>query len=269
MYKTSKYFIFILMLIECKTLYDPRVHSHNIPQHRTIHYAPPEKQAKELCSSQVNTITPAFVQHYGFSVLPLKDLVNHPLILVGLGRKCTSLLGFIILCVQVWEITGYDGDIVFLMVPDESEFGCRVPLVIGTCKIDQIINIIWESEIDRLSMSWATARMVQLLTCQKSTAVLTPGSVGEAKSEGTNRGPQEVDVDELVTVRECLLRTISDRNHKGMSQTPLWRYGPHDDHTAEGGRRSTAGSQASSSRTPCPPCIHMPQKQQWQGFTHG
>ena len=37
------------MLIECKTLYNSRVHSHNIPQHRAIHYAPPEKQAKELC----------------------------------------------------------------------------------------------------------------------------------------------------------------------------------------------------------------------------
>ena len=38
------------MLIEHKTLYDSRVHSHNIPQHHTIHYAPPEKQAKEPCT---------------------------------------------------------------------------------------------------------------------------------------------------------------------------------------------------------------------------
>ena len=49
---------------------------------------------------QVNTIMPAFVQQYGFPVLPLEDLVNHLLNLVGLGRKCTSLLRFIILHVQ-------------------------------------------------------------------------------------------------------------------------------------------------------------------------
>ena len=49
LYNTSKYFIFILMLIECKTLYDSRANSHNIPQHRAIQYAPPEKQAKEPC----------------------------------------------------------------------------------------------------------------------------------------------------------------------------------------------------------------------------
>ena len=74
-------------------------------------------------------------------------------------------------------------------------------MVIGTCTIGWIINVIWESEIDHLSMPWATARMAQLLSCQKSTAVLTPGSA-EAQSEGASGGPQEVDMDELVTVRE-------------------------------------------------------------------
>ena len=154
--------------------------------------------------SQVNTTMPTFVQQYGFPVLLLEDLVNHPLNLIGLGRKRTSPLGFVILCMQVWEITGYDEDIVFLVVPDESEFGCRVPLVIGTCMIGQIINIIWESEIDHLSTPWATARMVQLLSYQKSTANLTPGNAGEAQSEGASGGPQEVDMDELVMVRESI-----------------------------------------------------------------
>ena len=150
--------------------------------------------------SQVNTITPAFVQQYGFPVLPLEDMVDHLLNLIGLGGKCTSPLGFIILHMQVWGIAGYDEDIVFLVAPDESEFGQRVPLVIGTCTIGRIINIIWESKIDRLSTPWATARMVQFLSCQKSTAVLTLGSA-EAQSEGASRGPQEVDMDELVMVR--------------------------------------------------------------------
>ena len=90
------------------------------------------------------------------------------------------------------------------MVPDESEFGHRVPLVIGTCTIGRVINIMWESEIDRLSMPWATARMAQLLSCWESMAVFTPGNVGEAQSEGASGGPQEVDVDELVTVRESV-----------------------------------------------------------------
>ena len=161
--------------------------------------------------SQVNTIMPAFVQQCGFPVLPLVDLVNHPLNLVGLGRKCTSPLGLIILHMQVREIARYDEDVVFLMVP--NEFGWRVPLVIGTCMIGRIINVIWESEIDHLSMPWATAQMVQLLSCWKSMVVLTPGSTGETQSEGAHGGPQEVDVDELVTARESV--------HLGPFQTEI------------------------------------------------
>ena len=190
--------------------------------------------------SQVNTIMPALVQQYGFPVLPLEDLVDHPLNLVGLGGKCPSLLGFVILHMQVQEIARYDKDVVFLVVPNESEFGWRVPLVIRTCTIGMIINAIRESEIDHLSMPWATARMAQLLSCQKSTAVLTLGGA-EAQSEGASRGSQEVDVDELVTVRECPFRTIPDRDHSRTGQAPPWRHSSHYDHTAEG-RRSTTGS---------------------------
>ena len=159
--------------------------------------------------SQVNMITLAFVQQYEFPVLQLEDLIDHPLNLVGLGGKRTSPLGFVILRIQVREIAGYDEDVVFLVVPDESEFGWRVPLVIGTCIIGWIINITQESDIDCLLMPWAMARMVQLLSCQKSTAVLALGSA-ETQTEGASGGPQEVDVDELVTVRECSFRTVPD-----------------------------------------------------------
>ena len=92
--------------------------------------------------SQVNTIMPTLVQQYGFPVLPLEDLVDYPLNLVGLGRKCTSLLRFVILHMQVWGITGYDEDAVFLVVPNESEFRRRVPLVVWTCTISRMINVI-------------------------------------------------------------------------------------------------------------------------------
>ena len=72
--------------------------------------------------SQVNTITPILVQQYGFPVLPLEDLVDYPVNLVGLGGTRTSPLGFVILCMQVWGVAGYDEDAVFLVVPNESNF---------------------------------------------------------------------------------------------------------------------------------------------------
>ena len=36
---------------------------------------------------------------------------------------------------QVKEVAGYDKDVVFLVVPDESAFSKRVPIVIGTCTL--------------------------------------------------------------------------------------------------------------------------------------
>ena len=39
-----------------------------------------------------------------------------------LGGNWTWLLGFVILRVQVKEIMGYDEDVIFLVVPDGSDF---------------------------------------------------------------------------------------------------------------------------------------------------
>ena len=40
-----------------------------------------------------------------------------------LGGQCTCPLGFVITRLQVREVAGYDEDVVFLVVPDESAFG--------------------------------------------------------------------------------------------------------------------------------------------------
>ena len=81
--------------------------------------------------SQVNTVMPSYVHQHEFPVLPLHDLVDHPLNLIGLGGMRTHPLSFVILRVQVKEIASYDEDIVFLVVPDKSEFSQGVPIMIG------------------------------------------------------------------------------------------------------------------------------------------
>ena len=101
-----------------------------------------ESKALANSGSQVNTVPPTFVHQHELPILSLVDLVAHPLNLVGLGGWHTSPQGFIILCVQVKEITGYDEDIVFLIIPDESEFSRWVLLVIGTCTLGRIMNVV-------------------------------------------------------------------------------------------------------------------------------
>ena len=94
--------------------------------------------------SQVNTVMPSYVCQHEFPMLPLHDLVDHPLNLVGLGGTRTHLLSFVILRVQVKEITSYDEHVVFLFVSDESEFSRHVPSMIGTCTLGRIVNMIKE-----------------------------------------------------------------------------------------------------------------------------
>ena len=113
--------------------------------------------------SQVNTVMPSYVHQHEFPLLLLHDLVDHPINLVGLGGMRTCPLSFVILQVQVSKITGYDEDVVFLVVPDESEFSRHIPLVIRTCMLGWIVNMIKESELDRLSTPWAVARAFHLL----------------------------------------------------------------------------------------------------------
>ena len=153
--------------------------------------------------SQVNTITPTLVQPCGFPVLPLDNLVDYPVNLVGLGGMRTSPLGFVILRMQVRGIAGYDEDMVFLVVPDEFDFGRRVPLVVGTCTISRLINVIRDSEVDSLAMPWSTTRVARLLSCQLGTAI--PTSEGGRDSCGRCQwGIPGGSIDELVTVWESI-----------------------------------------------------------------
>ena len=154
--------------------------------------------------NQVNTVMPGYVCQHEFPVLPLHDLANHPLNLVGLGGMRTHPLSFVILRVQVKEITGYNEDIVFLVVSDELEFSRCVLIMIGTCTLGRIINVIKESEMDRLSTPWAMVRASCLLS-QWGTIVEDPGMAGDGPTEQgamALKPPMSQDLDEAVFMKE-------------------------------------------------------------------
>ena len=108
--------------------------------------------------SQVNTIMPEFANAQGYPVLPLEKLVNHPVDLVGIGGWHIHPFGFVIARLQVKEVAGYNEDVVFLVISDQSAFSSWVPLVLGTCMLGRIINIIKESELDQLGPAVVTER---------------------------------------------------------------------------------------------------------------
>ena len=54
-------------------------------------------------------------------------------------------------------------NVVFLVVSDKSEFSWHVPIMTGTHMLGRIVNVIKESEMDRLSTPWAMVRASHLL----------------------------------------------------------------------------------------------------------
>ena len=114
--------------------------------------------------SQVNTMIPELVQMWDYPVLRLEELVDSPLNLIGLGGQCTCPLRFVIARLQVKEVAVCKEDAMFLVIPDESAFSSRVPVVVGTCTLGHIINVIKESELDQLSTHWTTVHLAQILS---------------------------------------------------------------------------------------------------------
>ena len=74
-------------------------------------------------------------------------------------------MGYIIIRVQVEGLLGYNEDQVALVILDSTIFGSRVPVTLGTLTINQIINMIKESEINELLASWNGSRIALLLAC--------------------------------------------------------------------------------------------------------
>ena len=86
----------------------------------------------------------------------------------GFGGLFSQTLGYIIIRVQVEGVRGYDEDQVTLNIPDPIEFGSWVLVILGTLTINQIINVIKESEIDELSVSLNGLRISYLLACHQA-----------------------------------------------------------------------------------------------------
>ena len=109
--------------------------------------------------STINAVTPEFVEAWSLDVGPLSNLVDGTLSMNSFGRLFSQPLGYIIIRIQVKGVQGYDEDQVALVVPDPTHFGSKVPVILGTPTINQIINVIKESKIDDLFVSLNGSRI--------------------------------------------------------------------------------------------------------------
>ena len=75
---------------------------------------------------------------------------------------------------------GYDEDQIALVILDFSNFATRVPVILGTPTIGQVINVMKKAEMGALAMPWANVRAAHLLAVWR----MTPMEVGNGQEEG-------------------------------------------------------------------------------------
>ena len=121
--------------------------------------------------AQVNTITSRYVKEHSLSVGLITDLMGSKVTCIGLDNAYTRPLGYIVIQVQVDRVWGYDEDQIALIIPDFSNFVVRVPVILETPTIGQVVNVMRETEVDALVMPWANARAAHLLAIRRMAPV--------------------------------------------------------------------------------------------------
>ena len=130
--------------------------------------------------AQVNTITPRYIKEHSLSVGPITDLMGSKVTCIGLGNAYTRPLGYVVIRVQVDGVWGYAEDQIALIILDFSNFAVRVPIILGSPTIRQVVNIMREMEVDALAMPWANARAAHLLAVRR----MAPIELGDTDEKG-------------------------------------------------------------------------------------
>ena len=113
----------------------------------------------------VGAVTPEFVEAHSLDVSPLSNLFNSTLSVNGFGGLFSWPLGYVIIRVRVEGVWGYNEEQVALFIPDLTDFGFQVLVILSTLTINWIINMIKKSKIDKLSISLNGLRISHLLAC--------------------------------------------------------------------------------------------------------
>ena len=78
--------------------------------------------------TQVNTITPRYVNEHSLQMGPITDLMGSKVICMGLGNAYTRPLGYVVIWVQVDGVWGYNEDQIAVVILDFSNSQPESPL---------------------------------------------------------------------------------------------------------------------------------------------
>ena len=109
------------------------------------------QEVKGLIGSgaQVSSISDTFASKLGLEIKQLNTLLD----LEPTGGGQVPYDGYVELRMRVPNIRAFNLDVLMLVIP-ESEYSKRVPIMIGTIHIDEIIDLITDEELKIASRQW-------------------------------------------------------------------------------------------------------------------
>ena len=106
----------------------------------------------------MSAMVKSFAEELQLEIKPLKTILD----IEGMGGGVVPYHGYVECCLQLPQIKKFDIDVLMLVIND-SAYGMRVPIQIGTLHIDMALDLATEDEMKKLSCKWERARMASAL----------------------------------------------------------------------------------------------------------
>ena len=73
---------------------------------------------------------------------------------LGVGRSLVEALGYILINIHTNTAESYDEDSIAMVIPDHLLFVIKVPFILGTSTLEQIVKAMKESEMENQTLQW-------------------------------------------------------------------------------------------------------------------
>ena len=154
-----------------------------------------------------NTVTPTYMKEHKMKIRPVHNLALHPTLIPisGIGGH-TAAFGYVIINKQVEGIPSYYEEQVALVIPNVTQLGLKVLVILGTPTIHQLCRQMKESEIQTAPEEWQHALLSYKASRNVSIHTMTPRLDSDPGIEyPTNTGQNPIDLDELVLLKDKVI----------------------------------------------------------------
>ena len=113
----------------------------------------------------MSAMVKSFADELQLEIKPLSTILD----IEGTGGGRVPYHGYVECRLKLPQIKKFDLDVLMLVL-DDSPYGMRVPVLIGSLHIDMAIGLAMEAEMQKLNHKWERAKMAHLL-CMGSLTV--------------------------------------------------------------------------------------------------